>query len=94
VPRATGGTISIHPNVFHKVLEPLPIKQWQVQQTTDGIDVRLVRGNEPVDASAVAASIGRELAAAGAAQIQVRPQLVDKVVQTALGKAPLVMRAR
>jgi putative adenylate-forming enzyme len=94
LPRATGGTISIHPNVFHKVLEPLPIKQWQVQQTADGIDVRIVRGNEPVDASAVAASIGRELAAAGAAPIQVRPQLVDKVVQTALGKAPLVMRAR
>jgi hypothetical protein len=36
----------------------------------------------------------RQLAAAGAAPIQVHPQRVDKVVQTALGKAPLVMRAR
>jgi putative adenylate-forming enzyme len=94
LPRAGGGAISIHPNVFHRVLEPLPIKQWQVQQTSDGIDVRIVRGEQPVDASAVAASIGRELEVAGAAPIQVRAQLVEKVVQTALGKTPLIMRVR
>jgi len=92
--RAEGGMISIHPNVFHGVLEPLPIKQWQVQQTADGIEVRIVSGDAPVDASAVAASIGHELARAGAAPIEVRAQLVDKVVQTALGKTPLIMRAR
>jgi putative adenylate-forming enzyme len=94
LPRAGGGTISIHPNVFHRVLEPLPIKQWQVQQTADGIDVRIVRGVDPIDPSHVAASIARELVAAGAAPIQVRAQAVDKVVQTALGKAPLVIGMR
>lgn len=24
--------ISVHPNVFHRVLEPLPARQWQVVQ--------------------------------------------------------------
>lgn len=53
-----------------------------------------VRGVDPIDPSHVAASIARELVAAGAAPIQVRAQAVDKVVQTALGKAPLVIGMR
>jgi phenylacetate-coenzyme A ligase PaaK-like adenylate-forming protein len=94
MPRAGGGTISIHPNVFHGVLEPLPIKQWQVQQTASGIDVGIVRGESPVDTDAVAAAISRGLVTAGAASVSVRAQLVERVVQTALGKTPLVMRRR
>jgi phenylacetate-coenzyme A ligase PaaK-like adenylate-forming protein len=92
LPRPGGGTISIHPNVFHGVLEALPIKQWQVQQNADGIDVRIVRGESGIDANAVASAVSRALASAGAAAIPVRAQLVESVVQTALGKTPLITR--
>jgi len=94
LPRQGGGTIPIHPNVFHGVLEPLPIRQWQVQQAADGIDVLIVQGKSGVDAAAVAAAIARGLTVTGAAPIEVRARPVDKVTQTTLGKTPLIMRLR
>jgi phenylacetate-CoA ligase len=91
--RAGGGSLSVHPNVFHGVLEPLPIKQLQVQQSAEEIVVSIVPGGTPVDPSKIAAAISRALRVAGAASIPVRAQLVDKVTQTALGKTPLIKRA-
>jgi len=59
LPGAAGGTVTIHPNVFHLVLEPLPIRQWQVQQTLDGLTIRIVPGLVPVDATAVDVALAR-----------------------------------
>jgi hypothetical protein len=94
LPGAGEGTVSVHPNVFHRLLEPLPIKQWQVRQTADGLDVSIVRSESPVDTAAVGEAISRELVAAGTAWVPVQARLVEKVAQTALGKTPLIMRLR
>jgi putative adenylate-forming enzyme len=90
---AGGAPVTIHPNVFHRVLEPLLVRQWQVAQRPDGLVVRLVRGAEPVDERTLVADLTRELSGAGALQPVVRVDFVTEVERTAAGKAPLIMRA-
>jgi putative adenylate-forming enzyme len=90
---AGGQPVTVHPNVFHRVLEPLPIRQWQVAQRQDGLLVRIIRGGEPVDERTIAADLTRELSGAGVLQPAVRIEFVTEIEKTAAGKAPLVLRA-
>ena len=66
LPAAHGATVSIHPNVFHGVLEPLPVKQWQLEQTAEGLALRLVPGEASVAPDTVVAALERALLGAGA----------------------------
>jgi len=91
LPGAAGGTVTIHPNVCHRVLEPLPIKQWQVQQTADGLTINVVRSQVPVDVRGLGAALRDALSAAGAAtDLKIQVLVVEAIAKTALGKAPLV----
>jgi putative adenylate-forming enzyme len=92
VPDGRGGSVSIHPNIFHRVLEPLSVRQWQVVQRADVIEVRIVRGAEVVDGATLADRVRRELEEAGAPQAIVRVEEVAAVEQTAAGKTPLIRR--
>jgi len=91
---AQGGKVTIHPNTFHHVLEPLPVRQWQVEQRPDGLIVRIVPGQATVEPASVSAALARELAAVGSAILPIRVELVDAVVQTTLGKSPLIKALR
>jgi putative adenylate-forming enzyme len=91
-PGVLGGSVSVHPNVFHRVLEPLPVRQWQVGQNRAGIVVRVVPGPESFDDQAVLAELTRELGAAGAAPPSVRLERVGAIPKTAAGKMPLIRR--
>lgn len=86
--------VSIHPNLFHGVLEPLPVKQWQVEQTPEGLVVRIVRGEGLVSLERIAAGIGAALAEAGASPAKVHVELVELIGKTALGKTPLIKALR
>lgn len=90
LPAVHGATVSIHPNVFHRVLEPLPVKQWQVEQTASALVLRIVPGEAPVPREAVMASIAGALAEAGALPPSIEVALVDAVPKTQLGKTPLI----
>jgi phenylacetate-CoA ligase len=94
LPAAGGTTVSIHPNIFHRVLEPLPVKQWQLEQTDRALVVRIVPGEAPVVADRIISSLGVALTEAGALSVPIDIQLVDAVVRTPLGKAPLVKALR
>jgi phenylacetate-coenzyme A ligase PaaK-like adenylate-forming protein len=94
LPATGGGTISVHPNVFHQVLEPLPVTQWQVEQTEETLVVRVVPGKAVVAPGSIVAALVAALAAAGVAPPPIKLELVDAVVKTALGKAPLVKALR
>lgn len=90
LPAARGGTIAIHPIVFHRALEPVPAREWQVIQEDDGL--RILLGHAGAVATAqVAEQIARDLREAGAIPPPIRIELVDTVTRTALGKAPLVI---
>jgi len=88
--KLTGGDIVIHPNVFHRLLEPLPVKEWQVIQEADALRILLGRPRAPVEEKLLADSVVRDLRVAGAEPPPVRVEIVDSVMRTPLGKAPLI----
>jgi phenylacetate-coenzyme A ligase PaaK-like adenylate-forming protein len=94
LPKRTGGDVVIHPNVFHRLLEPLPVKEWQVIQEAEGLRILLARPAGPVDTNRLAASMALALQDAGAEPQPVQVEIVDAVPRTKLGKAPLVKALR
>ena len=90
LPAGKGKTVSIHPNVFHRVLEPLPVRQWQLEQTADALVLRLVPGTAAVVPGTIVAALASALADAGALPQSIDVELVDAVAKTPLGKAPLI----
>lgn len=91
LPARAGGTVSVHPNVFHRVLELIAAAAWQVIADRAAIRVLLERP-QGVDTEALARRIQRELARQGVADVAVTVEAVDTIPRTALGKAPLVRR--
>ena len=87
---AAAGTVSIHPIVFHHVLDQAAASGWQVLQEASGLRV-LVAGLVPgASPEGVRAAVAGALTAAGAAPLRVDVQLVERLERTALGKAPFV----
>jgi putative adenylate-forming enzyme len=86
------GGVSVHPNVFHHVLEAAPVREWQVLQEADRLRVLLAAPHGPVDG--VGGAIARELAGIGTHAPRIDVEIVDAVTRTALGKAPLVKALR
>ena len=90
LPAAAGSTVTVHPNVFHNLLDPLPVRQWQVEHATEGLVVRIVPGHAAIDRGGLVAALERELQAAGVMALPIHVELVDTIAKTALGKAPLI----
>lgn len=81
-------------SLFHRVLEPLPVKQWQLEQTSDGLVLRIAPGDAAVAADTIVGDLQTALAAAGARPPAIDVVLVAAVVKTPLGKAPLIKAFR
>jgi phenylacetate-CoA ligase len=89
LPTASGELVSIHPNVFHELLEKLPVQAWQVLEEPERIRVLLARLSQPMDLDRVQLDVARALEQRGVLRrVSVEP--VDAVTKTAMGKAPLV----
>lgn len=93
LPTASGELVSIHPNVFHDLLEPLPVQAWQVLEEPDRIRVLLARPTAPIEPDRVGREIARALEQQGVTRT-VNVEQVDAVTKTAMGKAPLVRACR
>lgn len=94
LPARTGGTISVHPNVFHRVLEPLPVREWQVVQEAAHLRVLIVEPRSDVELEAVRREVEASLRAADVVPPPVSVELTSAITRTALGKAPLVRALR
>jgi len=86
---ATGHSVTIHPNVFHEVMDTFPTSGWQVRQEPDGLTV-LVNGSDTLDEAALRGALRQALAAQGAIVAQITVQRVAAIPKTAAGKAPLI----
>jgi phenylacetate-CoA ligase len=93
LPALPGGTITIHPNVFHRVLETVAAREWQVVQDEGGLRV-LLAGADPIAVTTISKRVAEELRSAGAVAPEIRVEFVEAVPRTALGKAPLVVALR
>ena len=85
-----GAEVVVHPNVFHRLLEPLPVEEWQVVQEPGQLRILLGRPSRAIDCERLAREISDELVAAGADAPPVRIEVVQAVMRTSLGKAPLI----
>jgi len=84
------GWISIHPIVFHHLLDQVGVAGWQVIQEPFGLRVLLAGISPHASTEGIRAAVRQALTAAGVVQTGVDVQLVDHVERTALGKAPFV----
>ena len=87
------GAVTVQPIVLHHVMDDVNAGGWQVVQRTDGLEVLLARPDR-VDLQAVATDLKRALAVQGVTSLPVHVREVDAIPRTALGKAPLIIRAR
>ncbi len=89
LPSANGELVSIHPNVFHDLLEGLPLQAWQVLEEPERIRVLLASPSDPIDIEPLRLEVAAALEQRGVVR-PVAVELVDAVTKTAMGKAPLV----
>jgi len=92
-PAAAGATVSVHPNVFHLVLEPLPVREWRVvQEQPDRVRVSLVGSTDGIDLTALEAALISALEKADVLRPRVDIERVAEADRTAVGKARLITR--
>jgi phenylacetate-CoA ligase len=94
LPALLGGNVSVHPNVFHRVLEPLPAREWQVVQERERLRVIVVDPRSDVVLDNVRRDVEASLRQAGVVATPINVELAESVTRTALGKAPLVRALR
>jgi phenylacetate-coenzyme A ligase PaaK-like adenylate-forming protein len=84
------GSVRVHPNVFHLILDRLPVQAWQVLAESDGIHVLLARPDGAINMDMIASEIERAIEQQGAERPIVRVEVVEEVTKTVLGKSPLI----
>ncbi|UVJ41720.1 hypothetical protein [Arthrobacter sp. CJ23] len=84
------GRVSIHPNVFHDVLDFAAQWGWQVIREPTWLRVLLAGLAAGASTDGVRAAATEALTTAGVVQTPVDVQVVEHVERTALGKAPFV----
>ncbi len=90
LPSRDGGSVSIHPNVFHDVLDRVPAGEWQIVQDARGIRLLVARPGANFDGAAVLAEVARGLDASGAKEHVLSWVEVDAIPRTGTGKAQLI----
>ncbi len=94
LPARDGGTVRIHPLIFHDVLDRVPAGAWQIVQQGPALRL-LVAGPSPdFDGAAAVAAIRQGVESLGASVSEVVWQEVAAIPRTAAGKAPLVRADR
>lgn len=83
--------VIVQPNVFHRVMEPLPVHGWQIVQEPSILRIRVVDTEREVDDASLVAALERALADVGAVAPRIVVERVDAIARTRLGKAPLVI---
>jgi len=85
-----GGSVMIHPVVFDRIMDMLPVSGWQVVQEADGLLVLLSGVHGPLDDAAVASNVTQALAKQEVVIPSVKVQRVPRIPQSAGGKTPLI----
>ncbi|MDX2138621.1 MAG: phenylacetate--CoA ligase family protein [Chloroflexota bacterium] len=92
-PDESGKLVSVHPNVFHEVMDTISASGWQViQEDTNG--VRLLISGAPRDpsvATQIEAALHHTLSEMGVDLPSIRVEWVEAIPRTANGKALLVV---
>lgn len=91
LPNGSGGSTRIHPVLFHRVLDLVDARAWQVRQRATGLGVLVAYPDQRFDAHAIERSLVAGLTDADASAASVRVSLVDEIPAGPAGKRPLVV---
>jgi phenylacetate-coenzyme A ligase PaaK-like adenylate-forming protein len=94
LPATAGGTVRVHPVVFHQALDLLDAAGWQVRQRDHELQVLVAAPESAFDPTGTERAVRTALTTAGAAPPVVRVSLVDAIPAGAAGKRPLVVALR
>ncbi len=89
-PGVAGEVVNVHPLVFSRIMDTIPVSGWQVVQEVDGLHVLLsgVRGEFEDDM--LAHTLRQALSEQGVVVARVEVQRVESIPKTTAGKAPLI----
>ena len=90
LPAVDGGTVAIHPNVIHDVLDRLPVGAWQVVQGGDSIQLLVARPGSGFDGDGVVERLTLAMRGTGALPPPMTWTRVDAIPRSGSGKAPLI----
>jgi phenylacetate-coenzyme A ligase PaaK-like adenylate-forming protein len=90
LPHPAGGRRSIDPTFFYRVLDALPVGEWQVVHTHAGLELLVTSPRDGFSEAAVAELLGRELQACGAVPPAIHVHRVARVPRGPTGKTLLV----
>jgi putative adenylate-forming enzyme len=93
LPGAAEGQVTIHPNVFHAVMDAQPVLQWQVIQENGGLHVLIRPDREGFDAERLSHTIRQILEQRGTVAVPVRVEVVAVIPKSPSGKTPLIRAA-
>lgn len=95
LPARGTGTVSVHPVVFHQVLDLVDAAGWQVRQEDAGLRVLVAAPGSGFDAASTERALRDALSQAGVAPDRtVEVAVVDTIRAGPAGKRPLVVAAR
>jgi phenylacetate-CoA ligase len=89
-PGTAGKVVNVHPLIFSRIMDILPVSGWQVVQEADGLRVLLSGVRGEFEDEMLAATLWQALAEQGAFVPHVEVQRVESIPKTAAGKAPLI----
>lgn len=93
-PKPEGGMVSVQPITFHRVMELLPIRAWQIVQEADGLKVLLSGARDTFSDLAVVEALRQVLGEQEVMIFKIDVQHVDVIPRGAAGKAPLIRANR
>jgi len=88
--RAAGGVVKVHPLVFSRIMDTLPVSGWQVVQEVDRLHVLLSGVRGEFGDERLVSIVQQALREQGAIVPPVEVQHVTSIPKTAAGKAPLI----
>jgi len=86
--------VNVHPLVFSRIMDTLPVSGWQVLQGADRLRVLLSGVRGAFEDEALADSLRQALTEQGVLVPGVEVQRVESIPKTAAGKAPLIKSNR
>jgi hypothetical protein len=82
--------VNVHPLVFTRIMDTLPVSGWQVVQEADGLHVLLSGVHSALQEESLIHAVQQALGAQGAMIPAVQIHHVAAIPKTSAGKAPLV----
>ncbi len=89
-PKPEGGLAPAHPITFHRVMELLPVRAWQIAQETDGLKVLLSGARDGFSDENLVSALRQALRDDGVVVAMIDVQHVEAIPRGAAGKAPLI----